>query len=153
MRSDGYGTWFVCQSVYDYSRTTGNEDALERYQQLQCNKCSKIKTAILLKRRRSRARNRHVADHVAWPNPSISSVSMCIRTLGLASPRWALASRPDRVDPANHAFATSWRSRCAVQYCYLLMPPVCEKLALLFHYVLADGAKGLHFTAFHSLNY
>ena len=47
MRSEGYGTWFVCQFVYDYSCTIGNEAALERYQQLQCNKRSKIKMAIL----------------------------------------------------------------------------------------------------------
>ena len=53
----------VCQSVsvsvHDYSRTAGNEAASERYQQLQRNKRSKIKKAILLKRRRSRSRNWH----------------------------------------------------------------------------------------------
>ena len=46
-------------SVYDYSRTTGNEVACERYQQLQCNKRSKNIQAILLKRRRSWSRNCH----------------------------------------------------------------------------------------------
>ena len=53
----------VCQSVsvsvHDYSRTAGNEAASERYQQLQRNKRSKTKKAILLKRRRSRSRNWH----------------------------------------------------------------------------------------------
>ena len=49
----------VCVSVYDYSRTAGNEAASERYQQLQRNKRSKIKLAILLIRRRSRSRNWH----------------------------------------------------------------------------------------------
>ena len=49
----------VCVSVYDYSRTAGNEAASERYQQLQRNKRSKIKMVILLKRRRSRSRNWH----------------------------------------------------------------------------------------------
>ena len=47
------------QCVHDYSRTAGNEGASERYQQLQRNKRSKIKKAILLKRRRSRSRNWH----------------------------------------------------------------------------------------------
>ena len=42
-----------------YSRTAGNEPASERYQQLQRNKRSKIKMAILLKQRRSRSRNWH----------------------------------------------------------------------------------------------
>ena len=46
----------VSQCVHDYSRTEG---ASERYQQLQRNKRSKIKKAILLKRRRSRSRNWH----------------------------------------------------------------------------------------------
>ena len=49
MRSEGYSTRSVCQSVsvsvYDYSRTAGNEAASERYQQLQRNKRSKIKKA------------------------------------------------------------------------------------------------------------
>ena len=49
----------VCQCVHDYSRTAGSEGASERYQQLQRNKRSKIKKAILLKRRRSRSRNWH----------------------------------------------------------------------------------------------
>ena len=49
----------VCVSVHDYSRTAGNEAASERYQQLQRNKRSKIKMAILLKQRRSRWRNWH----------------------------------------------------------------------------------------------
>ena len=49
----------VSVSVHDYSRTAGNEAASERYQQLQRNKRSKIKKAILLKRRRSRSRNWH----------------------------------------------------------------------------------------------
>ena len=35
----------VCVSVYDYSRTTGNEVASEQYQQLQCSKCSKKYTS------------------------------------------------------------------------------------------------------------
>ena len=39
MRSEGYSTRSVCQSVsvsvYDYSRTAGNEAASERYQQQQ----------------------------------------------------------------------------------------------------------------------
>ena len=63
MRSEGYGTWSVCLSVClcvcAYSHTTGNEAAHERYQQLQCNKRSKIKMAILLKRQHSKARNWH----------------------------------------------------------------------------------------------
>ena len=49
----------LCVCVRLYSRTTGNYAAYERYQQLQCNKRSKIKQAILLKRQRSRARNWH----------------------------------------------------------------------------------------------
>ena len=49
----------VCLSVPHYSRNTGNEAASKRYQQLQCNKRSKIKIAILLKQRGSRSRNRH----------------------------------------------------------------------------------------------
>ena len=49
----------VSVSVYDYSRTAGNEEASERYQQLQRNKRSKIKMEILLKRRHSRSRNWH----------------------------------------------------------------------------------------------
>ena len=49
----------VSVSVYDYSRTAGNEAASERYQQLQRNKRSKIKMAILLKQRCSRSRNWH----------------------------------------------------------------------------------------------
>ena len=60
MRSEGYcGCLSVSQCVHDYSRTAGNEGASERYQQLQRNKRSKIKKAILLKRRRSRSRNWH----------------------------------------------------------------------------------------------
>ena len=47
----------VCVSVYAYSCNTGNEAAYEGYQQHQCNKRSKNKMAILLKRRRSRTRN------------------------------------------------------------------------------------------------
>ena len=46
-------------SVYSYSRTTDNEAAYEQYQQLQYNKRSKTKMAILLKRRRSRSRDWH----------------------------------------------------------------------------------------------
>ena len=53
----------VC--VYDYSGTTGNEATSERYQKLQCNKRSKAKMVILLKQRRSRARNGTIEDHVA----------------------------------------------------------------------------------------
>ena len=47
----------LCQSVsvYDYSRIAGNEAASERYQQLSSHKRSKIKLAILIKRRRSRS--------------------------------------------------------------------------------------------------
>ena len=44
----------VCLFVHDYSRTTGYEAAYERYQHLQCNKDTKNKQAILLKRLRSR---------------------------------------------------------------------------------------------------
>ena len=66
MRSEGYSTLSVSQSVsqsvsvsvHDHSRTAGNEAASERYQQLQRNKRSKIKKAILLKRRRSRSHYR-----------------------------------------------------------------------------------------------
>ena len=46
-------------SVYLYSSAAGNEGTLERYQQLQCNKRSKKKMGILLKRRSSIARNWH----------------------------------------------------------------------------------------------
>ena len=49
----------VCLSVPHYSRSTGNEAASKRYQQLQCNKRSKIKMVILLKQRGSRSRNRY----------------------------------------------------------------------------------------------
>ena len=51
----------VCVCIRLYSRTTGNEATYERYQQHQCNKRSKNKTAILLKRRRSKSRNRLTA--------------------------------------------------------------------------------------------
>ena len=68
----------VCLSVYDYSGTTGNEAASERYQKLQCNKRSKTKQAILLKRRRSRSSNWHCRGR---PSPSISD-----DTMGLAPP-------------------------------------------------------------------
>ena len=44
----------VCVCVYDYSRTTGQEAAYERYQQIQCYKGRKNNVAILLKRLRSR---------------------------------------------------------------------------------------------------
>ena len=47
----------VSQSVCLFTTILGNEAASERYQQLQRNKRSKIKQAILLKRRRSRSRN------------------------------------------------------------------------------------------------
>ena len=46
----------VCLSVC-LSRTTDNDAAYERYQQLQCNKHLKNRMVILLKRRCSRARN------------------------------------------------------------------------------------------------
>ena len=49
----------VCLSVPHYSRSTGNEAASKQYQQLQCNKRSKIKLAILLKQQGSRSRNRY----------------------------------------------------------------------------------------------
>ena len=53
MRSEGYGTWFVCVflclSVYGYSGTTGYRAAYGRYQQLQNNKM-----AIFPKRLRSK---------------------------------------------------------------------------------------------------
>ena len=49
----------VCVSVYAYSRTTDNEAAYERYQQLQYNKRLKNKMAILLKRWCSRSRGWH----------------------------------------------------------------------------------------------
>ena len=42
------------QRGLDYSRTTGYEEAYERYQQLQCYKGMKYNVAILLKRLRSR---------------------------------------------------------------------------------------------------
>ena len=61
----------VCLSVHDYSRTAGNEGASERYQQLQRNKRSKIKKAILLKRRRSRSRNWHYSGPRCVTQPII----------------------------------------------------------------------------------
>ena len=57
MRSEGYSSRSVCQSVYlfvsIYSRTTGYEAAYERYQQLQCYKGRKNNVTILLKPLRS----------------------------------------------------------------------------------------------------
>ena len=62
MRTEGYSSCSVCLSVClsvdDYSHTTGNEAAYERYQQLQCYKGLKNNVAILLKQLRSRENKR-----------------------------------------------------------------------------------------------
>ena len=52
-------------SVYNYSRTAGNEAASERYQQLQCNKRSKNKMAIMLNEGVRDRETGTIEDHVA----------------------------------------------------------------------------------------
>ena len=125
-------------SVYDFSRTAGNEVASEQYQRLLCNKLLKYNMAILLKRDRETGT---IEDHVAWPSPSISCVSMRVRTLvhvhtGPPHPplrpdptplTLPLASLPlPRSCPVHRGEAdvqSSFKS-------YLLKPPVCENLAI-----------------------
>ena len=68
---------FVCLSVDDYSRTTGYEEAYERYHQLQCYKGMKNNVAILLERLRSR--------DMIWP--------ICIISTGLPRPGLARSVR------------------------------------------------------------
>ena len=71
--------YLVVLCVHDYSRTAGNEGASERYQQLQRNKRSNIKKAILLKRRRSRSRNWHYSGPRCVTSPSISGMTRVYR--------------------------------------------------------------------------
>ena len=80
MRSEGYGSRFlcvcvcVCLSVDAYLRTTGNEAADEGFQRLQFSVRSKNNVAILLKRRRSRSRNRGGRGQRRSDMPAITSL-------------------------------------------------------------------------------
>ena len=118
----------MCLSVSILALQATTQLMSDSYQQLQYNKRSKIKQAILLKRRRSRS---NCQGRCSTPSPSISSVSM--RTRGLVPP---CCSRPD---PAClwpsftcllplAAQRNGGKRMCSPVY--LLMLPVCEKLAL-----------------------
>ena len=127
MRSEGYGTWSVCLCVcvpvYDYSGTTGNEAASERYKQLQCNKRSKSKQAILLKRRCLTQPIKKRCEHAcASPRPLFFPVP--------TRPRVPLPLLTSFTLPSPLAAQRNGEKRMCSPV-YLLMLPVCEKLALL----------------------
>ena len=90
MRSEGYSSRSVCLSVClsvdDYSRTTGYEEAYERYQQLQCYKGKNINVAILLKRLRSEI----------WRENKLKK-PICILSTGLSRPGLARSAHRGRI--------------------------------------------------------
>ena len=126
----------VCLRLFSH-----NEAASERYQQLQCNKRSKTKQAILLKRRRSRSGNWHCRGPRCSTQVSISSEHARVRKMGLAAPRPPVPTRPPAYIPLPLPLAAQRNGEewmCSPVY--LLMLTVCEKLAL-FLQVYTEWAR------------
>ena len=106
----------VCLSVYNYFRTTCKKAASERYQQLQCNKCSKYTMAILLKRRHS---SKQLAlSRTMWRDPAHQLVVLSMRVHTMGRPRPTFHHNRNSLRKLWHI----WQPSYSIQWEYLFYP-------------------------------